>query len=83
MAQTSWFQRFLLPGFAFKAVVIGAARRSCWSPRSSPRSDGLVDLIARGYRVLAALILVTFVLPLLTFGLWRLVKGRPATPANA
>jgi len=45
--------------------------------------SGLVDLIARGYRVLAALILVTFVLPLLTFGLWRLVKGRPATPANA
>ena len=23
MAQPSWFQRFLLPGFAFKAVVIG------------------------------------------------------------
>jgi len=44
---------------------------------------GLVDLIAKGYRVLAVLILLTFVLPLLTIGLWRLVKGRPAIHANA
>jgi len=33
---------------------------------------GLVDLIARGYRALAWLFLVVYVLPLLTFGVWRL-----------
>ncbi len=37
---------------------------------------GLVGLIARGYRLLALMILITFVLPLLTIGAWRLVKGR-------
>ncbi len=45
---------------------------------------GLVDLIARGYRILAVMILLTFVLPLLTFGLWRLVKGTPSSlPASS
>ena len=43
---------------------------------------GLVDLIAKGYRLLALLILLTFVLPLLTIGLWRLVKNRPAAVAT-
>ncbi|HKN79101.1 MAG TPA: hypothetical protein VJW16_08040 [Lysobacter sp.] len=33
---------------------------------------GLVDLIARGYRALAWLFLVVYVLPLLTVGAWRL-----------
>lgn len=33
---------------------------------------GLVDLIARGYRALAWLFLVVYVLPLLTIGAWRL-----------
>jgi uncharacterized membrane protein YkvI len=43
---------------------------------------GLVDLIAKGYRVLALVVLVTFVLPLLTIGVWRLAKYR-ATPTVA
>jgi uncharacterized membrane protein YkvI len=43
---------------------------------------GLVDLIAKGYRLLALLILLTFVLPLLTIGLWRLVKKQPAAAAT-
>ena len=38
---------------------------------------GLVDLIASGYRFLAWLFLGVFVLPLLTLGIWRLL--RPAT----
>ena len=42
---------------------------------------GLVGLIAKGYRALAWMILVTFVLPLMTIGLWRLAKGRAAAPA--
>ena len=35
---------------------------------------GLVDLIASGYRFLAWLFLATFVLPLLTVGIWRLLR---------
>ena len=38
---------------------------------------GLVDLIASGYRFLAWLFLAVFVVPLLTIGVWRLL--RPAT----
>ena len=37
---------------------------------------GLVALIANGYRALAWLILVVYVLPLLTVGAWRLWRGR-------
>ncbi len=44
---------------------------------------GLVDLIAKGYRALAWMILVTFVLPLLTIGVWRLMKGRAAPAVSA
>lgn len=38
---------------------------------------GLVALIASGYRALAAIFLVIYVLPLLTIGIARLVRGRP------
>jgi uncharacterized membrane protein YkvI len=40
---------------------------------------GLVDLIAKGYRILAYLVLAIFILPLLTLGVWRLVRA-PAHP---
>ena len=43
---------------------------------------GLVDLIARGYRGLAWLFLVVYVLPLLTVGVWRL-RQRAARPLVA
>jgi uncharacterized membrane protein YkvI len=39
---------------------------------------GLVDLIAKGYRALAALLILTFLLPLLTIGGWRLLRRRTA-----
>jgi uncharacterized membrane protein YkvI len=42
---------------------------------------GLVALIASGYRMLAWLFLAVFVLPLMTIGLVRLVRGR-AMPAD-
>ncbi|HEU0224724.1 MAG TPA: hypothetical protein VFR29_04775 [Steroidobacteraceae bacterium] len=42
---------------------------------------GLVTLIARGYRALAWLIFAIFVLPLMTWGLWRLAAGRAARQA--
>jgi uncharacterized membrane protein YkvI len=37
---------------------------------------GLVTLIAQGYRGLAFAILGVFIVPLITFGLWRLVRQR-------
>ena len=39
---------------------------------------GLVTLIAKGYRFLAAVILLIYVLPLFTVGLYRLAQGRAA-----
>lgn len=41
---------------------------------------GLVDLIASGYRFLAWLFLAVFVVPLITIGSWRLLRGQPVTP---
>jgi uncharacterized membrane protein YkvI len=37
---------------------------------------GLVDLIANGYRALAYILLTTFILPLVTVGLWKLWRSR-------
>lgn len=41
---------------------------------------GLVALIARGYRALAYLFIIVYVLPVLTFGVWRLWKGSAPVP---
>lgn len=40
---------------------------------------GLIALIARGYRGLAVLFLVIFVIPVLTFGVWRVCRSPIAT----
>ena len=37
---------------------------------------GLVALIAQGYRLLAWMFLAVYVLPLMTWGLWRLWSDR-------
>ena len=39
---------------------------------------GLVALIANGYRALAAIILLVFVVPVLTIGTWKLWRGSAA-----
>ncbi|MFT3728834.1 MAG: hypothetical protein QM759_13500 [Terricaulis sp.] len=44
---------------------------------------GLVDLIAQGYRALALAVIVIFVAPLLTLGVWRLARTRGAASQNA
>jgi uncharacterized membrane protein YkvI len=44
---------------------------------------GLVELIASGYRFLAWLFLAVFVLPLLTIGVWRLLRQSAASPLEA
>ena len=38
---------------------------------------GLVALIANGYRALAYILLAVYVLPLLTIGIWQIVRTRP------
>lgn len=42
---------------------------------------GLVTLIARGYRALAYALIAVYVVPLLTFGAWRLHRWRVASAA--
>ena len=44
---------------------------------------GLVALIATGYRALAYALLATFILPLITVGIWQLVKGGREAPETA
>jgi uncharacterized membrane protein YkvI len=39
---------------------------------------GLVDLVARGYRLLAFMMLIAYVAPILTFGLWRATRATPS-----
>jgi uncharacterized membrane protein YkvI len=44
---------------------------------------GLITLIARGYRALAYVMLALYVIPLMTYGIWRLWKARRAGAAGA
>jgi uncharacterized membrane protein YkvI len=41
---------------------------------------GLVALIANGYRALAYILLATYILPLVTIGVWMLWRGRREVP---
>jgi uncharacterized membrane protein YkvI len=43
---------------------------------------GLVTLIARGYRILAYTMLVLYVLPLATLGVWQLWRRRGGAPGE-
>jgi uncharacterized membrane protein YkvI len=38
---------------------------------------GLVTLIARGYRALGYILIAVYVLPLMTYGVWRLMRREP------
>jgi uncharacterized membrane protein YkvI len=44
---------------------------------------GLVALIANGYRVLAYILLATYILPLITIGVWKLWQGSRASVGDA
>ena len=48
---------------------------------------GLIALIARGYRLLAYLIILVYVVPVLTYGLWRILLAagapRPTLPVDS
>ena len=39
---------------------------------------GLIDLIARGYGTITWGFLVVFVVPVLTLGVWKIVRAGPA-----
>ena len=43
---------------------------------------GLIDLIAKGYGAFAYVMLAVFVVPLLTIGIWRLMRASHPAPAN-
>jgi uncharacterized membrane protein YkvI len=43
---------------------------------------GLVALIANGYRVLSYVLLATFILPLLTIGVWQIARGAGGEPSQ-
>jgi uncharacterized membrane protein YkvI len=43
---------------------------------------GLVALIANGYRALAYILLATYILPLVTVGVWMIWSGRRETPQD-
>ena len=44
---------------------------------------GLVALIATGYRALSYILLATFILPLMTVGVWKLMQPRAPRPAQS
>jgi len=44
---------------------------------------GLVALIATGYRALSYILLATFILPLITVGVWKLTHSRAPSPAQS
>jgi uncharacterized membrane protein YkvI len=44
---------------------------------------GLVELIARGYRALAVMLIAIFILPLLTVGIWQLARRRTCAAVAA
>jgi uncharacterized membrane protein YkvI len=44
---------------------------------------GLVTLIARGYRALGYILIGVYVLPLMTYGVWRLVRREARASAEA
>ena len=78
-----------MPGAAGVGRSSGAGRvsesRSSCSLRCMLLAEhfGLVTLIARGYRLLAAVFLLVYVLPLFTVGISRLVSGTAAREAIA
>lgn len=41
---------------------------------------GLIDLVARGYGTLTWLFIAVYVVPVMTLGVWRILKARPDTP---
>lgn len=61
-------------GAGARAAIAGALLLVCMFVAERV---GLIALIASGYRLLAWLFLIVFVLPLMTIGLARLLRGKP------
>jgi len=67
-------------GAGARALIAGTVLAGCMFVAARV---GLVDLIARGYRLLAWLFLASFVAPLFTIGIWRLLRASSAHPTEA
>ena len=67
-------------GAGARALIAGTVLAGCMFVAARV---GLVDLIARGYRLLAWLFLASFVAPLFTIGVWRLLRASSAHPTEA
>lgn len=65
--------RALRPGIAVGTMLLAVYAAT---------AVGLVDLIARGYGTLTWYFLAIYVLPLMTWGLWRLWRGAPRVAAT-
>ena len=72
------FGRRFMPAqrFAWTAVLLATAVFAA-------QHFGLVELVAKGFRALAVLLIAIFVLPLLTVGVWQLARQRPAIAVTA
>jgi uncharacterized membrane protein YkvI len=68
------------PGTRGRAMIGGAILAGCMFVAARV---GLIDLIASGYRFLAALFLLVYVVPLLTIGVWRLARPAPQPDPEA
>lgn len=68
-------RRRTAPGSGARLAVGGVILAGCMFVAARV---GLVDLIASGYRLLAGLFLAIYVAPLLTIGVWRLLRPTPA-----
>ncbi|WP_432767918.1 MAG: hypothetical protein HEQ22_10845 [Sphingopyxis sp.] len=62
------------PGPAARSIIGAAILAGCMLVAAR---IGLIDLIASGYRFLAWLFLAVYVVPLLTLGVWRLLRPAP------
>jgi uncharacterized membrane protein YkvI len=65
------------PGLRGRLLIGGALLAGCMFVAGR---IGLVDLIAGGYRLLAALFLLVYVVPLMTLGVMRLLRSSHADP---
>lgn len=70
MPRNTLFQRIILPGLVMQSVLIGGGY-----------ATGR-ELVAPGYGTLTWFFIANFVVPLLTLGVWRILKARQDTLAD-
>lgn len=71
VARASVDRGIALPGWARPALALSAMVLAIYGANRI----GLIDLIGRGYRYSAVFFFLTFLLPLLTLGVWRIARS--------